>query len=332
VSILLFFPSSEKWLEDKEMTGKRNPGVASKGSKVGDDTNDGANNSESDDSDAGSTDGNLGQKAASGTRWDSKTSTSYSFEQNDKEMEDLQDRIRSRLGLANFFHYVKDALFPYTLIAWTDPDSLQQYLEIKIEVLGSMIATDCVPKIVEGGSTVQVKFKFPDGGALLFPPCLLDQHEDNPNFDVYHPKYLQYEQAQRSHNSEVEVDERMMKIKLPFQCDTRGFLDPLAPEPEAKGILLANLPIPDREADNPETADSVQTKFLILGLESAEKPKIQQTTQSKDFSSTSSPGFDVLQHSREVAMGQTEPPVDLVLLAALLLILLEAVREQRHSS
>lgn len=195
-----------------------------------------------------------------------------------------------------------------------------------------MIATDCVPKIVEGGSTVQVKFKFPDGGALLFPSCLLDQHEDNPNFDVYHPKYLQYEQAQRSHNSEAEVDERMMKIKLPFQCDTRGFLDPLAPEPEAKGILLANLPIPDREADNPEMADSVQTKFLILGLESAEKPKIQQTTQSKDFSSTSSPGFDVLQHSREVAMGQTEPPVDLVLLVALLLILLKAVCEQRHSS
>jgi hypothetical protein len=196
LSILLLFTMSEKWIEDKDMTGTRKPGgVASKGSKMDNDTNDGDNSSESDDNDAGNIDDNLDQKAASGNRWDSNT-TSNSFEQTDNDMEGLQDRIRSRLGLANYFHYVKDALFPYTLIAWIDPDSQQQYLEIKIEVLGSMIATDCVPKIAEGGSTVLVKFKFPDGGALLFPPCLLDQHEDNPHFDMYHPKYLQYEQAQ----------------------------------------------------------------------------------------------------------------------------------------
>jgi hypothetical protein len=276
-------------MEDKEMTGNRKGNTSANKNEEGDTNDATGDQSNSDGDDSNAENYNVNQGAATGT-W-GESNSGLSPEESDKDMDDLQERIRSRLGLAHYFHYVKDALFPYTLVAWTDPDSSQQYLEIKIEVLGSMIAADCIPKIVGDGSIVHVKFKFPDGGALLFPPCLLDQHDDNPNFDVYHPKYLQYEQAQRSHNSEVEVDERSMKIKLPFKCDTRGFLDPLAPEPEAKGILLANLPIPDRDADNVDMAAAVQTKFLILGLESAEKPKIRQAAQSRDFSATSSPGF-----------------------------------------
>jgi hypothetical protein len=51
--------------------------------------------------------------------------------------------------------------------------------------------------------------------------------------------------------------------------------------------------VTDREAKNPLTDPPAQTKFLIVGLEAAQKPLFKkQETKSKDFTKvSSSPGF-----------------------------------------
>jgi hypothetical protein len=164
-------------------------------------------------------------------------------------------------------------------------------VEIAIEVFGSMIATDIDAKIIKDGTAVQVHFYFPDGGALLSPFRLLDQHHACNFFDAYHVKYQQYDRAYRIHQREVSEDVRTMEIKLPFKCDMTCFIDPFADEPEVGGMILGSFPIPDREAADPATAPPSSTKILILGLEDAEKPMVKQAPQSKDFTRVSSPGF-----------------------------------------
>jgi hypothetical protein len=84
-----------------------------------------------------------------------------------------------------------------------------------------------------------------------------------------------------------------MKIPLPFPCDTKGFIDPLSTKPVHNCVILGKFAVPDRDAKNPLTDTPAQTKFLILGLEVAQKPLfVKQETKSKDFTKPKSPpGF-----------------------------------------
>lgn len=281
---------AENWRADKEKTGKQkttnNPktGSASEGLDTGDDSEgeDEEINLDSDD-DGGIDDMNR--------KTSSKSSNADSTMDDDGGLDDVTERIKQRLKLSNYHNYVKSDLFPYTVIVWTDPDTTQQYVEIAIEVYGSMIASDFVAKIIKDGTAVQVSFHFPDGGALLSPFRLLDQHDSCNFFDAYHVKYQQYDQAYRFHQREIDQDVRLMEIKLPFKCDTTYFIDPFAENPLEGGIVLGSFPIPDRGADDPMTAPPASTKIFILGLEDAEKPMVKQVPKAKDFTRVSITGL-----------------------------------------
>jgi hypothetical protein len=169
------------------------------------------------------------------------------------------------------------------------------YVEVAVEVLMSMVKADCWPSISSDGTSVNIDFHFQNGSALLLPAPLLDQHIEDFDFDKEHPKYQQYEQATEIHNrTELDKDVQPMKILLPFPCDTKGFIDSLSTKPVCNGVILGKFTgVPDQDAKNPLADTHAQTKFLILGLEAAQKPLfVKQETKSKDFTKAKSPpGF-----------------------------------------
>jgi hypothetical protein len=119
-------------------------------------------------------------------------------------------------------------------------------------------------------------------------------------------------QATEIHNrTELDKDLRPMKISLPFPCDTKGFIDPLAEKPVWNGVILRKFSVPDRGAKNPMTDLLVQTKFLILGLEAAQNPMfVKQDTKAKDFTMIKSPpGFTrahMAVHANESSSSESE--------------------------
>ena len=204
-------------------------------------------------------------------------------------MQDLVSSIK-QLDLSEglFSHEVVKG-YPVGTLIWTDKMSLQKYVEIWIIVPLCTNAADLhpTPVLADGGKQIQVWIceepKAAEYNPLVFLGIFLDQHASEAQREDFDSKIIRYTEAVEICKCQAGTGETCeLLVNLPFECDHKGFFEPVSSDP-TKAICLLTTQVPDPHDDE----NTYPMHMLILSLKALEKPIIDFTISQEDTTSTS---------------------------------------------
>jgi hypothetical protein len=205
----------------------------------------------------------------------------------DADMVDLAFQVRNNLNLNMWYSVDRNQKFPIFACVFVDAHSQTRYVYVRIELVGSIQASQVKAKLVQDGDVARVSVKFKKGGELTNPEHCLVQFFDC-EFDETHPLYIAMKQVHRFYSEVNEEEEHVVHVYLPFCCDPCGFFDPINGE---EGVLdLGIFPLPDiLENDTPSDAPDPSTKVLHFICEELSKSKLEQKTKTRSYFKAKSP-------------------------------------------
>ena len=110
-----------------------------------------------------------------------------------------------------------------------------------------------MPHLSENGKTVKLWIhkcpKAAEFDHVVFPGVCLDQHRNEENGQDFESKISQYEAAAEECKHQAGTgDVNELLLHLPFECDQKGFLEPVSSDPsKAIQLLMTKVPNPDND-------------------------------------------------------------------------------------
>lgn len=216
-------------------------------------------------------------KAASTTKKKGSSKASSQAKQ-DPDVDDLADDLQKSMALSSYGRVDRSQAFDFAVWAFVDPRTGVRYAAIRVELLGSIQASQTSAKYSEDGKSVTVQVKYHRGGALTDPSHLVSIYGEEIKV---HPVFLQLQELYRHHVDKAEEEVKTLVIDLPFSCDTSGFYDPILQHDDSYDFgIFPLLKIKWKKVKN---APAPSTKFLSLYCEEAKKFKKEQEAKEKSY-------------------------------------------------
>jgi len=212
----------------------------------------------------------------------------YGAQGEDDDMDYLAAKVRSTLAIKTFFHHDRKQGLPFVVWSWMDAKTGVWFTSFRVELLGTTLKSHVSPKIIENGNAVRVRVEFPDGGETANPAHFLKLYEKtNIEYGEGHAHYTAFASGLRAWTDAIDSDDEdvpftgvELLIKLPFQCNASGFIDPITDStPLHIGVFPLNEELYPQEANCPKPS----AKFLHMHCEELHKPKAKQDIASEGF-------------------------------------------------
>ena len=272
LTFLLLFTTSEAYLHDKELTGKRKAGNEE---AFGDDDDD-------DDVEEAAVDSSMPRTPAVARKSNPPVAESMTHGAED-DIDGLVDAVQASLNLGNWFKIDRSQEFAIFACVYVYPSTQQRYVYVRIELVGSINESMVKARLINDGDTAIVTIKIRRGGELTNPEHCVTQY-DNAYEDVrFSPLYTAMMQVHRFNGEANEEEEITLTVDLPFRCEPQGFKDPMSTEEDGH-LDLGIFPL-DTKRHNVigGGAPLPSTKFLHIVCEELNKAKLDQPFRTRSY-------------------------------------------------
>jgi hypothetical protein len=196
----------------------------------------------------------------------------------DSDVDGLAEELNQMKVDCPWFHIEHKELAGVFAFVWTNPDTHIRFVNIRVEVPGSVRQEDFVRKdIINDGRAVAIDVKIKRGGELTNPIHLVPIY--GAIIHESHPLWMGNRKIHRVLDLQMKEKVFNFIVPLPFRVQTAGFIDPL--RTNQGEIPFGPFPLPNhpRVAFGPEPS----TKFMFLSCQESDMPKVEQFVREQSF-------------------------------------------------
>jgi len=212
----------------------------------------------------------------------------YESSTGNAEMDKLAESICKSLSMKDFFFRCRRHGYPIVVWSWTDGGTGITYITVRVQLLGTTVRKDLDVSMEDEGRKLCVRVNFPDGGEDCNPEhLLLLNSESNVPFSRTHSMYTKLSEGRRAimeaAASMKEDDHVEMIVKLPFQCNPNGFVDPLhCREEHQNKIRVGVFPLDKNKYPEKQGYPVPSAKFMHITMKELHEPvKPQQVGEEE---------------------------------------------------